>query len=50
MPRKELTGIDRMNRMKAKRKRQRVKVKDGVTIGAVSLLPFFILSILSIPV
>jgi hypothetical protein len=40
--------------MKAKRKRQRVKVKDGVTIGAVSFLPFtfflsFILPILSIP-
>jgi hypothetical protein len=52
--RKKLTGIDRMNRIKTKGKRQRVKVKDGVTIAVISFLPFTFLLlpffILSIPV
>jgi hypothetical protein len=32
--------MDRMDRMKAKGKRQRVKVKAGVPVDAVSFLPF----------
>jgi hypothetical protein len=49
--------MDRMNRIKAKGKRRKVEVKEGVMIGAVSpfafyifTFAFFILSILSIPV